>query len=83
MEKLIYEAYEHLSIAILQQAVADYRKAVKKAQSNDKYDKAQGTIAKKNLERFFLSEWGELLSGDNGQLIIDKLRAEMKQNETF
>lgn len=83
MKDFIYEAYGNLRIAILQQAVEDYRKAIKKTQSTDKYEKRQGTYTKNSLERFFLSEWGELLSGDNGQFIVDKLREEMQQDETI
>ena len=76
-----YKEYERLIIAIMQQAVLDYRKAVKKTHSPDKYEKRNGTFAKKSLERFFLSDWGQLLSGNNGQFIVDKLREEAIEGE--
>lgn len=61
-----------LRAAILRRAVADYISAIRK---RDYYQ-----IAK--LERFFLGAWGELLSGDHGQYIIDHCRklANKKQN---
>lgn len=56
------DGYERLQIAILQQAIKDYKTALKK---NSYY-------SKRSLERWFLSDWGEMLSNNNGELIIEK-----------
>ena len=52
---------EPLRVAILRQAVRDYITALRR---RDAYNMAQ-------LERFFLGEWGQLLSRYNGRYIIE------------
>jgi hypothetical protein len=59
-----------LSHAIVVRAAEDYRKALKKR----KKDKAR------DLEKWFLSDWGQALSGGCGELIIEKIKKEMQQN---
>lgn len=61
--------FDRLRCAILRQAVTDYTKALKK-------DKAAQICA---LERFFLSSWGQLLSDDHGELIIDMVKRKVKK----
>ena len=56
--------YEGLRVAILQQAAKDYIEAL---ENNDEREAA-------DLERFFRSDWGQLLSGDKGELIIAKCK---------
>lgn len=56
--------YERLRVAIIHQAIYDYKKALRKR--ND------GSI--KALEHWFKSDWGEALSGNNGAYIIEKCR---------
>ena len=65
--------YERLKAAILQQAIYDYKKALRK--------KNGGTIA--YFERWFRSEWGEALSSYNGEYIIEMCRkcVNMKQKK--
>ena len=53
---------EPLRVAILRRAVCDYKSAIKRRDFN----------AMTKLEKFFLGEWGQLLSRDNGQYIIDE-----------
>lgn len=53
-----------LRAGILRRAVIDYKQALKK---RDYYNMEQ-------LEGFFLSAWGELLSGGHGEYIIDHCR---------
>lgn len=53
-----------LRIAILQQAVRDYQSALLK---ND-------THIAEELEKWFMSDWAQLLSGDMGELIIKHCR---------
>jgi hypothetical protein len=67
------EGYERLRIEIVRAAVTDYKAALRRsAREGRKCDKE---IA---LERFFLSGWGQALSGDNGQIIIDKCREDCR-----
>ena len=63
------EAYERLRTEIVRSVVKDLEKAVRKS-------KRQGTICdeQKNLEMWFLSKWGQLLSEDNGEYIIERCR---------
>lgn len=56
------DVFLNLRIAIINQAVADWRTGSKRQR-----------IA---IERFLLSEWGQLLSNDTGEIIIEKLRKE-------
>lgn len=65
------EACVRLQSAIIVQAVQDYKKALK----NDDRKTAR------QVERFFRSEWGQLLSMGNGEAIIERVRKEAKENE--
>lgn len=56
--------YERVRVAIIHQAIYDYKKALRK--------KNGGSIIA--LERWFLSGWGEALSGNNGAYIIEQCR---------
>ena len=63
------ESYRLLVNAIIIQAVKDYRKALK-------YD-ARGR--KREIEKFFRSEWFTVLTNISGEMLIRKLRAEVKE----
>lgn len=65
--------YELLAIAIVNQAAADYRKELKI--SNRHNCKTQEAI---NIERFFNSDYGDLLCFGMADLILEKLRKEQK-----
>ena len=60
-------AYERLRTEIVKSAVNDLRKALRKS-------KRLGYVCneQKKLEEWFLSGWGQVLSGDNGEYIIEK-----------
>ena len=58
---MIDQAYETLREAILLQAIRDYKRAVKRC---CEYEKSY-------IEKFFLSEWGQQLSEERGNLIIE------------
>lgn len=58
------EGLENLRVAILQQAIKDYISALR-------YN--EGAKVHK-LEKFFKSEWGELLSNNHGDYIIEKCK---------
>ena len=57
---MIDSAFETLREAILLQAVRDYKAALKT------YD----TYSENQIKRFFVSEWGQLLSEGTGERII-------------
>lgn len=50
----------NLRTAIINQAVYDWHKGTEKQRAT--------------LEKWFLSEWGQFISGDMGEIIIEKLR---------
>ena len=52
--------YDTLRMAILQQAVKDYQTAINKNRTGESTA----------LARWFMSDWGQALSGDKGELII-------------
>ena len=63
------EAYERLRVEIVRSVVRDLEKAIRKSNR-------QGAICEeqKSLERWLLSKWGQFLSGDNGEYIIERCR---------
>ena len=63
------EAYERLRTEIVRSAADDYKKALKKSDWLGEVCEEQ-----EKLERWFLSPWGQALSGDNGEYIIEKCR---------
>lgn len=58
--------YTQLWIAVIQQAVADYRNCPK---------------MRAEVARFLKSDYFESMSGASGQLILDRLKKEVKQNK--
>lgn len=56
--------YENVRFAIVQQAVKDYKRALRK---KDRY-------RIRYFEKWFRSGWGQLLSGNNGEYIIEQCR---------
>ena len=65
----ISKCYENLAHTIIMLAVKDYKKALK----ND------NRRTKRECERFFRSEWFDVLTRIDGNMLIDKLRAEVKR----
>ena len=61
------EAYERLRIEIVKSVVKDLKKAMRKS---DRLGFVCGE--QKNLEKWFLSKWGQFLCGDKGEYIIEK-----------
>lgn len=66
-----YPPYESLRLAIVELAVRDYEAALK--YGNEKEIKS--------LERFFLSKWGQYLSDDHGEYIINRCRKEHEKRQ--
>ena len=58
------ENYERLAVAIVKQAVIDYRKGDEET--------------KKSIERFLRSEWFYTLTDADGEILIKKLHSERK-----
>lgn len=63
------DGYKELANAIILQAAKDYRKALK-------YDERG---RKREIEKFFRSEWFAILTSISGEMLIHKLRAEVKE----
>ena len=63
------EGYKELANAIILQASKDYRKALK-------YDERG---RKPEIDKFFRSEWFAILTNISGEMLIQKLRAEVKE----
>lgn len=61
--------YAVLAEAIILRAVKDYKKALK----------TDNRRTKRECERFFRSEWFTVLTRLDGNMLIDRLRAEVKR----
>ena len=63
------DAYNRLRTEIVRSAVRDYEKAIRKSIR-------QGEVCEEqeSLEKWFRSKWGQFLSGDNGEYIIERCR---------
>ena len=70
--------YDNLKLGILKQAVIDYKKALKRRDSG-KPPTAIYNV--KSLEKFFLSDWGQFLSENGGEFIIEKVNQEHKKEQ--
>ena len=67
------EAYERLRTAILKSAVFDLQKAMRR------YARLGFVCDEQTkLEAWFLSEWGQMLSGGNGEYIVERCRKTYK-----
>ncbi len=69
------ENYENLANAIVLQAVRDYRTALRSLKLNPSNKSAK--IEKENIERFFRSDWYQVLTSVDGESLIRALRKEM------
>ena len=67
------EACERLREAIVRSAVNDYSKALRKSDR-------LGFVCdeQKKLEAWFVSKWGQFLSGDTGEYILERCRKDYK-----
>lgn len=69
--------YENLANAIILQAVKDYRDALKKLEKRPNYEPAK--IIKNEVERFFRSGWYRELTSIDGNILIKKLKSEVRE----
>lgn len=72
------EAYEKLRTKIVRSAVFDYKKALKKSDR-------LGVVCdeQRKLESWFLSRWGQMLTGDNGEYIMAKCQETYKYKTPY
>ena len=78
-KNLAENPYEKLANAIVLQAVSDYRAALKKVKKNPKNREAiEGAL---QLEKFFRSEWYQVLTSVDGEYLIDRLRKEVAETK--
>lgn len=63
-----------LAAAIVKQAMSDYKAALK---GNCK----EASRTKKECERFFLSDYGQMLTAGNGERIIEMCKEEVKKKQ--
>ena len=71
--------YERLANAIILNAVADYRAALKKIKRNPKSKAAIDEALQ--LEKFFGSSWYQQLTSVDEKFLIRKLQEEIRQSE--
>jgi hypothetical protein len=69
--------YENLANAIILMAVKDYRSALKKLKKRPNYEPAK--IIKNEVERFFRSDWYRELTAVEPEILLLKLKEEVKQ----
>ena len=71
--------YEKLANTIILQAVSDYRAALKKVKKNPKNrDAIDGVL---QIEKFFRSEWYQVLTSVDGEYLIDRLGKEVSETK--
>jgi len=70
------DLYEQLANAIVLQAVKDYRDALKKLMKHPRHESAKYTKAE--VERFFHSDWYRELTTVEPEILIRKLKEEVK-----
>lgn len=67
--------YKELANAIIVQAVKDYRDAAERLRYT--LDDKSAQHDKRNIEKFFRSNWFSILSDLNGELLLKKLKEEV------
>ena len=78
-KNLAENSYEKLANAIVLQAVSDYRAVLKKVKKNPKNrDSIDGVL---QIEKFFRSEWYQVLTSVDGEYLIDRLRKEVAESK--
>ena len=68
------DSYEKLANAIILSAVKDYRIARKKLKKRPKNEDAKLMV--EDCERFFCSEWFQVLSNIDGKALLERLKEE-------
>ena len=76
-KKLSENPYEALANAIVLQAVNDYRATLKKVKKNPNNREALDEALQ--IERFFKSQWYQVLTSVDGEYLINRLRREVSE----
>ena len=77
-KNLAEDPYERLANAIVLQAVADYRVALKKIKAHPKNREAISEALE--IEKFFRSGWYSILTDVDGEYLIRRLQDEIRQS---
>ena len=77
MSKSEMECYQELATAVIRQSIEDYEVELDHTASD-----GVKTEEQRILERFFLSDWGQTLSMNNGEMIIKTVKERFMQNLT-
>lgn len=80
-KNLAEDPYERLANAIILQAVADYRTALKKIKAHPKNRQAIDEALE--IERFFRSQWYAQLTSVDGEYLIKRLQDEIRQSQSI
>ena len=80
-KNLAEDPYERLANAIILQAVADYRVALKKIKAHPKNRDAINEALE--IERFFRSGWYSQLTSVDGEYLIRRIQEEVRQSESI
>ena len=80
-KNLAEDPYERLANAIVLQAVADYRVALKKIKAQPKNREAISEALE--IEKFFRSGWYSILTDVDGEYLIRRLQDEIRQSESI
>lgn len=80
-KNLAEDPYERLANAIILQAVADYRVALKKIKAHPKNREAISEALE--IEKFFRSGWYSILTDVDGEYLIRRLQDEIRQSESI
>lgn len=80
-KNLAEDPYERLANAIILQAAADYRVALKKIKAHPKDRRAIDEALE--IESFFRSGWYQQLTSVDGEYLIKRLQDEVRQSTTI
>ena len=78
-KNLAENPYEKLANGIVLQAVSDYRTALKKVKKNPNNREAIDEALQ--IEKFFRSEWYQVLTSVDGEYLIDRLLKEVSETK--
>lgn len=74
--------YERLALAIVEQAILDYKNASRRLrEETDEYEIFKLQCRIKEIERFFRSNWCDILTDYKGKYYLKLLKIATKRNE--
>lgn len=75
------EKYCDLANGIIEQAVNDYRKALRMKKKNSNYTPKDRYMSIENLESFFKSKWFSALTKIDGIWLMNKIKEEINNED--